>query len=100
MRSEHCEEYAMSLEIIFGRLKDKYPLEMTNALAVDDGFVEDFPLLYGKCGEQDFWLYDCGGDYVFSYGTTGVSPRDHTHPQNISEAVDLITEFMSGQFDA
>lgn len=82
------------LKIIYSSLKEKYALEITNAFAVDDGFVEDLPLLYGKNGDRDFWLYDCGGDYVFSYGETGVSPREHTHPQDISEAIELITEFM------
>lgn len=89
----------MFLETIYKVLKGKYALQITDAFAVDDGFVEDLPLLYGKNGDRDFWLYDWGGDYVFSYGVTGVSPRDHTHPQNIGEAIDLISGFMDGEQD-
>lgn len=93
-------EAKSDLRQLYELLKEDFPLKLTNALAVDDGFTDDFPLLYGKYSKQDFWLYDYCDEWVFSYGVTEASTRGHTHPQSIEEAEEYIREFMSGKWDA
>lgn len=83
---------------LYDLLKSDYPLKLTHAFEVDDGFSEDFPLLYGKHENSDFWLYDYCSEWVFSYSIDDASYRGHTHPQDLDEAKEYICDFMMGKW--
>ena len=55
------------LQQVFYQLKNQFPVVLTNAFSVDDGFTEDFPIIVGRNSSAAFWLYDDGGEFVFSY---------------------------------
>ena len=82
------------LILIYEQLKDRYPLIRTNAFALDDGFTEDMPVLVGRNNDAECWLYEWGGDFVFSVEIPGMPYRDHRHPQSIDEAVLAVIGFM------
>ena len=44
------------LYAVYDRLKDRYPLIMTNSKAEDEHFTEDFPLLVSHHHGQTLWL--------------------------------------------
>lgn len=82
------------LTLIFNRLRERFPVTLTTAFAVDDGFTEDLPILVGQTGTSDFWLYLYDDELVLSYGVPGQAPRDHSHPQSADEAVRWLTDLM------
>ena len=84
------------LTLIYDRLRGRFPVTLTTALAVDDGFTEDVPIIVGQSGMSDFWLYLYDDELVLSYGIPGQAHRDHGHPQSADEAVRWVTNFMEG----
>lgn len=86
-----------SIARIYEHLRSQYPLTLTTTLAVDDGFTIDAPILVGRGSSRSFWLYDDGGDFVFSVEVPGQPWRDHWHPQTIKEAVQAVVDFMEGR---
>lgn len=82
------------LTLIFNRLRERFPVTLTTAFAVDDGFTEDLPILVGQTGTSDFWLYLYDDELVLSYGVPGQAHRDHSHPQSAAEAVRWLTDLM------
>ena len=45
------------IELIYGKVKDKYNLTLTNSFALNDGFTCDVPVIYGEFQQGRFWLY-------------------------------------------
>ncbi len=84
---------------VYEQLKDKYPLEMTNTAAVDDGFEEDIPIIVGKAHGQIIWLYEYGGDFVMDVMDAEQTKGTHWHPIDVDMAVKDIAKFMEGKSD-
>ena len=84
---------------VYELLKDRYPVELTNTFAVDDGFTIDCPILVGRAHDQIIWLYDDGCMFVLDVQDAAKTKGTHWHPCDISEAVDSIAEFMEGKSD-
>lgn len=85
-----------ALALIYDQLRERFPLTLTHAFAVDDGFTEDMLILVGQSGTTDFWLYLYDDELVLSYEIPGRTQRDHGHPQSIEEAVRWVVNFMEG----
>lgn len=83
------------LQQVFRLLNHRCPVTLTNAFSVDDGFTEDFPIIVGRNSSAAFWLYDDGGEFVFSYEVPGTSYHNHGHPQSVEEAVAAVVDFMN-----
>lgn len=84
---------------VFDQLKDRYPLEMTNTLALDMGFTIDCPILVGRAHGQILWLYDDGGIFVLDVMDEAQTKGTHWHPADVEDAVEDITDFMEGKSD-
>ena len=84
------------LTLIYDRLRGRFPVTLTTAFAVDDGFTEDVPIIVGQSGMSDFWLYLYDDELVLSYGIPGQAHRNPGHPQRADEAVRWVTNFMEG----
>lgn len=84
----------LDLDYIYAQLKNKYDLELSNSFSLDAGFSEDFPVLHGFAHGQTFWLYEYGGDFVFSVEVPGQEYHDHWHPHDAADAVRDIEKFM------
>ena len=95
VRKEALDDYMV--RAVYARLKERYDLALTTAFAVSDGFTDDFPLLCGEARGLKFYLYDYFGEYVFSWQVPGQQYNDHTHPQNLEEAEELVVLFMEGK---
>lgn len=91
---------ADNLKHIYDLLRNRYPLILTNAFAVDDGFTEDVPIIVGKNASAAFWLYEYDGDLVFSYEVPGQPYHDHAHPQSVEETVQAVIDFMQSNLPA
>lgn len=48
----------------YSRLKDQYPIELTDADTLDNGFSEKLPIIVAKTHGHILYLYDRGGDLV------------------------------------
>ena len=84
---------------VYEQLKDKYPLEMTTAFALDDGFEEDCPVLAGKAHGQAIQLYEHGNMFVLDVMDEARTQGTHWHPCDVKGAVGDIAEFMEGKSD-
>ena len=84
---------------VYAQLKDKHPLVMTTAFALDQGFTEDCPVLVGKAHGRILELYEAGGDFVLDVMDEAETKGTHWHPYNVERAVEDITEFMDGKAD-
>jgi hypothetical protein len=85
------------LQAIWAQVRPLYPLTLTTTRQVDDGFTIDVPVITGHNGRASFWLYDDGGELVFSAEVPGQAYHDHWHPQRVSEAVEAISAFMTAR---
>lgn len=94
-------DYLTTVDLIavYDRLKDRYPLELTNTFAVDDGFTEDMPIIVGRHHGQVLWLYEYGGDFVLDIMDAAHTRGTHWHPQEVDDAVEDVAEFMEGRAD-
>ena len=87
------------LKAIYGQLKERYPLILTNTFALDDGFTVDCPILVGKAHGQIIQLYlDCEV-FVLDVMDEERTKGTHWHPNDVDQAVYYITEFMEGRDD-
>lgn len=99
------------IELIFEKIEDKNNLLLTNALALNEGFTWDIPIIYGESKQGRFWLYadedtpdPHGVDFVFSveyekkswFRKRTIKCHTHRHPQSIEEAVEDVEKFMMG----
>lgn len=86
-----------NLTCIHSRLKEKYFLHLTTTFALNADFTEDMPLLWGEAYGRTFWLYEHGGEFVFSEEIPGQKYRDHWHPMDVPTALDAVADFMEGR---
>lgn len=88
----------LDVKAVFERLKDRFPLELTHAFALENGeadYGENYTMLCGTSSAGTFQLYDDG-----LYGVFDVDKADggytHWHPSHIEEAVEDVIAFMQG----
>ena len=84
---------------VYTNLKDRYPLLMTTAFALDEGFTVDCPVLVGKAHGQVIELYQDGNMFVLDIMDEAQTKGTHWHPNNVDSAVDHIVQFMEGKSD-
>ena len=87
------------LYAVYDRLKERYPIIMTNSKAEDERFTADFPLLVGHHHGQTLWLYEYGGDFVLDVMDEAETKGTHWHPMDVDSAAMDIAEFMEGRSD-
>lgn len=84
---------------VYEQLKDKYPLLMTTAFALDEGFTVDCPVLVGKAHGQIMELYKDGDMFILDMMDEQQTKGTHWHPNDADSAIDDIVEFMEGKSD-
>ena len=84
---------------VYEQLKDKYPLLMTTAAELDEGFTIDCPVLVGKAHGQIVELYSDGDMFVLDVMDAEQTKGTHWHPSNVEGAIKYIAEFMEGKSD-
>ena len=84
---------------VYTMLKNRYPLLMTTAFALDEGFTVDCPVLVGKAHGQIMELYEDSGMFILDVMDEQQTKGTHWHPNDIESAVDDIVEFMDGKSD-
>ena len=87
------------VKAVYGLLKNKYELILTNTFALDEGFTADCAILVGKAHGQIIHLHEYGGEFVLDVMDEARSQGTHWHPLDIESAVMDITEFMEGKQD-
>ena len=84
---------------VFEQLKDRYPLVLTNTMALDEGFTIDCPILVGKAHGQVIELYSDGDMFVLDVMDEAQTKGTHWHPCDVESAIEYIQEFMDGKSD-
>ena len=84
---------------VYEQLKDKYPLLMTTAFALDEGFTVDCPVLIGKAHGQIMELYKDGDMFILDIMDEQQTKGTHWHPNDADSAIDDIVAFMEGKSD-
>ena len=84
---------------VYEQLKDKYPLLMTTAAELDEGFTIDCPVLVGKAHGQIMELYKDGDMFILDMMDEQQTKGTHWHPNDADSAIDDIVEFMEGKSD-
>ena len=84
---------------VYNQLKDRYPLVLTNTMALDEGFTIDCPILVGKAHGQIIELYlDCEM-FVMDVMDAEQTKGTHWHPNDVESAIEYIVDFMEGKAD-
>lgn len=91
------EREKLDLNTVYNHLKEKYPVVLTNAYALENGadFDEDYQLLYGESSAGKFLLYDDGLDIIFDVDKAD-GTYTHWHPLDTEEAIEDVILFMGG----
>ena len=84
---------------VYTKLKNRYPLLMTTAFALDEGFTVDCPVLVGKAHGHIVELYSDGDMFVLDVIDAENTKGTHWHPIDVEDAVEDIVEFMEGKSD-
>ena len=85
---------SLDLPLIYQHFKDKYNLELTNALSLNAGFRKDFQVLFGQSPQNRFYLYHDGVIAIFDIENHAGTLADHWHPDNTQEAMQMVVDFM------
>ena len=88
----------LDVTAVYEILKDRFPLTLTHAFALENGeadYAEDFVMVCGTSAAGAFRLYDDG-----LYGVFDAEKADgsytHWHPTYVAEAVEDVIAFMQG----
>lgn len=88
----------LDVAAVYQILKDRFPLTLTHAFALENGvadYDEDYVMVCGTSPAGSFQLYDNG-----LYGVFDVDKADgsytHWHPYYVAEAVEDVIAFMQG----
>ena len=84
---------------VYNRLKDRYPLILTNSMALDEGFTVDCPVIVAKAHGQIMELYEDGGVFILDVMDEAKTKGTHWHPYDVEDAAKDFTEFMEGKSD-
>ncbi len=84
---------------VYGLLKDRYDLVLTNTVALDEGFTIDCPIIVGKAHGQIIELYSDGIEFVLDVMDGAQTKGTHWHPNDVEDAVEDIVKFMDGKDD-
>ena len=90
---------AEDVRAVYAQLKDRYPLKMTTAFALNEGYTVDCPVLVGKAHGQIIELYEDGGMFILDIMDEAQTKGTHFHPGDVEDAVAEIAEFMDGKSD-
>ena len=88
----------LDVKAVYETLKDRFPLTLTNAFALENGekdYDADFTMVCGTSSAGSFQLYDNGLYCAFDVDKADGS-YSHWHPENIAEAVEDVIAFMQG----
>lgn len=88
----------LDVSAVYEILKERFPLTLTHAFALENGEVDydgDYIMLCGTSSAGTFQLYDNG-----LYGIFDVDKADgsytHWHPYDVAEATEDVIAFMQG----
>lgn len=88
----------IDLNAVYNRLKNKYPLILTNTFSLENGaedYGEDFLILCGESTVGKFQLYDNGLNIIFDVDKADGTYL-HWHPADFEEVIEDIELFMQG----
>lgn len=89
---------ALDVKAVYEALKDRFPLTLTHAFALENGeedYDGDYVMVCGTSCAGTFQLYDNGLYGVFDVEKTG-GGYAHWHPDDVAEAVEDVIAFMQG----
>ena len=94
------ESYRAPLDVavIYQRLKEKYPLVLTNTFSLKNGkedYGVDLLILCGESTAGEFQLYDNGLNIVFDVDKID-GTYVHWHPSDFEDAISDVALFMQG----
>lgn len=81
---------------VYERLKDRYPMTVTNTLSAHKCFRMDVPILIANAHDRILWLYVDAGEFVFDVMSSDCSMGTHWHPMTTEQALQDVTAFMEG----
>lgn len=84
---------------VYNQMKDRYPLLLTNTIALDECFTIDCPILVGKSHGQIIELYSDGDMFILDVMDEAQTKGTHWHPNDVESAIEYIAEFMDGKSD-
>lgn len=84
---------------VYNQMKDRYPLLLTNTMALDEGFTVDCPILVGKSHGQIMELYSDGDMFILDVMDEAQTKGTHYHPNDVESAIEYIAEFLDGKSD-
>lgn len=84
---------------VYERLKERYPLVLTNTYALDEGFTIDCPIVVGRAHGQIIELYEYDGLFVMDVVDASHTRGTHWHPNDVESAIGDIKAFMDGKSD-
>ena len=84
---------------VYEQLKDRYAVQLTDTLSLDDGFTIDCPIVVAKAHGQELRLYEYDGLFVMDVMDAACTMGTHWHPNDAEAAVRDIVEFMEGKSD-
>lgn len=84
---------------VYHQLKDRYPLILTNTMALDEGFTVDCPILVGKAHGQIIELYSDDDMFILDVMDEAQTKGTHWHPNDVDSAIEDIQKFMNGKSD-
>ena len=88
-----------NLQAVYDMLKNRYPVELTNGFALDDGFTADIPVIVGRHHGEILYLFDDGDMFVLDVCNDARTEGTHWHPLHVEEAANDIADFMEGRID-
>ena len=84
---------------VYNQMKDRYPLLLTNTMALNEGFTTDCPILVGRSHGKIMELYSDGGMFILDVMDEAQTKGTHYHPNGVESATEYIAEFMDGKSD-
>jgi len=88
----------LDVRSVYEKLKDRFPLTLTHAYALENGEADydgDYVMVCGSSSVGSFQLYDDGLYAVFDVEKADGSYA-HWHPANTAEALEDVIAFMQG----
>ena len=84
---------------VYNLLKDRYPLILTNTVALDEGFTVDCPIIVAKTQGRIMELYEDDGMFILDVMDEEKTRGTHWHPYDVEDAAKDFTQFMEGKSD-